>query len=137
MLINGYFPCDTQSANFDGTELLKTLQDMKILIEASDCSNIFFAGDLNCHFERNNKFTKLIKNFIDEIPLNVLWNEVHRNENITEVEFTYSFMNESNIYFSTIDHFLVNDWVLMAVEEAGAPHLQDNFSNHCPILCKL
>ena len=51
LVINAYFPCDPRADNFDDTELISLLADMKSLINQSQCTNVLLAADLNCHFE--------------------------------------------------------------------------------------
>ena len=50
LVINAYFPCDPRTDNFDDTELISLLADMKSLINQSQCTNVLLAADLNCHF---------------------------------------------------------------------------------------
>ena len=137
LVINGYFPCDVQTDNFDDTELIKTLQDMRAMIVSSDCQNVLFSGDLNCHFQRSNKFTKIIENVLNDIPLKIMWQECYRNNSIQDVDYTYCFMTDVNASFLTIDHFQLNEKLLESVIEAGVIHITTNLSNHSPIFCKI
>ena len=130
LVINGYFPCDPRTDNFDETELLETLEDVKSIVENAECQNVVFSGDLNSHFERNNKFTKIIETIIAEIPLKILWNESYCNDKIQEVPHTYAFLTENEGHFSRIDHFLVTERLVGLVNEAGVLNLSENLSNH-------
>ena len=57
LIINAYFPCDPQVEDFNDSELLTVLTDIQALIREAQCSDIILAGDLNCHFLRQSKFT--------------------------------------------------------------------------------
>ena len=73
LVINTYFPCDPRSASSDFIELTELLGDLESLISNVEFTNILISGDLNCHFQRNSKFTTIIKHWLDEYNLQVLW----------------------------------------------------------------
>ena len=61
LILNGYFPCDPRVDNFDDTELLTLLAEIKSVAQQAACPNVFLAADLNCHFNRGTRFTNLVK----------------------------------------------------------------------------
>ena len=52
LLLNSYFPCDPRQVNFNETELLTLLADMKNILLQEKCIFNLILGDLNCHFLR-------------------------------------------------------------------------------------
>ena len=73
VVINTYFPCDPRTNNFDDAELLNVLEEIQYLIENSNTSSVLLAGDLNCHFGRNTRFTNIVKTFFEERNLYIFW----------------------------------------------------------------
>ena len=67
LVLNVYFPCDPRVNNFDDTEVLTLLADIKTAIGTSHCHHILLCGDLNCHFERYNRYTNTVKDFLEDI----------------------------------------------------------------------
>ena len=60
LIINSYFPGDPRTNNFNDTELITLLADIRIAITESNCNNVLFAADLNCHFSRNLTLSEII-----------------------------------------------------------------------------
>ena len=50
LLLNTYFPCDPRRANFDESELINLLADIKSILHEERCINNLILGDLNYHF---------------------------------------------------------------------------------------
>ena len=61
LIINAYFPCDPKIDDFNDSDILTALSDIQLLIRQSNCSDILIAGDLNCHFSRQTRFTNLVR----------------------------------------------------------------------------
>ena len=137
LVVNSYFPGDPRTENFDDTELLTLLTDIRLSVRESDCHNILLAGDLNCHFLRNNRFTNTVKNFLEDSSLIIFWENRGENQNIKNVDYTH--INTANKIpaFSSIDHFAGSQRVFQSVAEAGVVHSGDNCSNHSAIYTKL
>ena len=132
LLINTYFPCDPRIDNFDDTELINLLSDIKVLIENSGCTNVLLTGDLNIHFERSTRFTQIVLNQLEDLQLNLLWHQPEYS-----VDYTYSCMQNNNLHFSTIDHFALSKRMLDSVFEGGVIHSGENLSKHSAICLKL
>ena len=130
IIINCYFPCDTQNNNFNETELIKCLEDITNIISSHPNHKVIIAGDLNCDFIRNTAFVNIIRDFIMDKNLTDVWWSF-------PVDFTYSFTNRNRVSHSTIDHFLISDTIQPCVNEASVIHLGDNLSNHEPIFLSL
>ena len=135
VIINCYFPVDTQSANMDITELLQCLQDVQYIMDLCEDDPVFImTGDLNADFNRNTIFVQLVKTFLLNNNLDTLWNKFG-------CDYTYSFSKTVNglnrTYFSVIDHFCVSSNFVTNCLEAAPLHSPDNLSNHVPIILKL
>ena len=137
LILNTYFPCDPRTANFDDTELLKLLSDIQNTIINSNCGNIWLAGDLNAHFLRNNRFTNLVKDYLEELRLYLLWENIDQLESIQDIDYTHMFSANGILSFSTIDHFAYSRRLLTKLYEARVIHSGENTSNHSAIFARL
>ena len=139
LLINCYFPCDPRKENYDDEELLTTLADIRSLILNSNCDNILLAGDLNCHFDRQNSFTSTVHDAFNDLGLMVLWNNADNNPDhfIQTVDYTYLSKSDTVVSCSTIDHFGASRNLYMEVKEAGVIHNGENLSPHSAIYVKI
>ena len=124
LLINTYFPCDPQQANFNENELLSVLTEMKTKMVEEKCTFNLVLGDLNCHFLRQTGFTNLIENFFQEINFKVFWENPDQDENhlIQSIDFTNCQTRNNQMSTSTIDHFVSNERMFNCVAEAGVIH---------------
>ena len=133
IFINVYFPVDQRNGEID--ELMKVLQDIKYFLDmCNDQCKVFLMGDLNTDFNRDTIFVNHVKDFIDDNNLTSVWNKF-------DCDFSYSHTKTLNgtetTYFSTIDHFCVNNELLGDCLEAFPLHSPENLSNHEPILLKM
>ena len=134
VFINVYFPTDPRVNNFDDTILLQTLQDINfVLNQCQPHFKITILGDLNADFGRNTHFVNIVRNFMALNNLSGLWD-------LFECDFTFSQQQcrngQEKIYYSTLDHFLVNEHMTQITYHASVLHLGENLSNHNPILMK-
>ena len=67
LLINCYMPCDPQSDQFDDTEVVGVLGDIRSLMLSSNCEKIILVGDLNSHFDRYSRFTNIVADNLDDL----------------------------------------------------------------------
>ena len=135
LVINTYFPNDPQTVDFDDGELLRTLEDIKYLInEIDDTYTIIMMGDLNTDFRRNTTYVDIVKDFCDEVNIETVWSSY-------PCEFTYYHerlqANRTIVSKSVIDHFCVSSHSMISVKEAQPLNIKDNRSNHDPIFLKL
>ena len=135
ILINAYFPTDPRTNNFDDTELVKVLQDIKYILDQCEGGyQVILMGDLNASFSRNSHFTLMVKNFLDENNLLTVWSKF-------PCDYTYSqtreHLGQITTSYSTIDHFCVDSENIIACESAASMHMGDNLSCHSPIMLKL
>ena len=137
LVINTYFPCDPRTLNFDDRELMTLLTDIQNIIQQSSLTNVWLAGDLNCHFLRNTTFTKLVKDYFLEIGLHLLWENRDQLDHLSPVDYTFMSKANGTLSFSTIDHFACTRRVFPSILEAGAIHSGENPSNHSAIFAKL
>ena len=119
IIVNCYFPTDTQDNNFDDWELIKCLETLSGIITAYPNHHILIGGDINCDFSRQTPFVNKIRDFTLNSNLGAAWWSFL-------IDFTYSF--SSNIHnrtsFSCIDHFLYND--SLQGKDAAVINLGDN-----------
>ena len=134
LVINTYFPCDLRSASSDFIELTELLGDLESLISNVEFTNILISGDLNCHFQRNSKFTTIIKHWLDEYNLQVLWSL--DDDRIEPVDYTFINTSIETTACSTIDPFVVSPRMVNGLLSAGVVHDTSNVSNHSPIYAK-
>ena len=140
LILNSYFPCDPRNDHFDETEVITLLEEINLVSRKSSCSHIILLGELNCHFQRNNRFTNLVRNYLeDEMGLTIMWEHpvVEPYSLIQPVDYTHLSLVRSVPAYSTIDHFVVSPQVHQAVAEANVLHCGGNPSNHSPIYLKL
>lgn len=126
IVINCYFPCDTQNQNFNEWELLKCFEDIRFLIQSFPDKEVVLAGDLNTDFSRNTPFVNLVRDFVLELKLSDVWWSY-------PTDFTFTSCYNNRISYSTLDHFIVSDSIVNNISEAGTIHLGDNLSGHEPI----
>ena len=127
VFVNIYMPTDPQTNNFDDTEVVKTLQDIRYVLNLYDPSVSFvLMGDMNCDFSRNTRFVNILKDFLEEHHLMSVWDKF-------PVNFTYCHPlhnNERQFSFSTIDHFLVQENFIQNCLDGCVLHLGENLSKH-------
>ena len=139
LIINTYFPCDPRVNNFNEEELLSVLLEIKMLMNEQSCHYNLILGDFNSHFSRQSTFTNIVLDFFDEIDFNIFWENPDETQGhfIQNIDFTFQYSNNEEIFTSKIDHFAGNLNVYNAVKEAGVLHSGDNPSNHSPIYLKI
>lgn len=130
IILNCYFPCDSQNNNFNDWELIKCLEEISHVITTYPSHHIVIAGDLNCDFARDSPFVNTVRNFIMNSQLTVAWW-------LYPIDFTYSFCHNNRSSFSTIDHFLFSNSSQQTIKEASVIHLGDNLSGHEPIFLSM
>ena len=134
VIINCYFPVDTQAANMDVTIIIQCLQDVQYILDLCDVDDIcIMTGDLNTDFSRNTIFVQLVKTFLSNNNLETLWNTFN-------CDYTHSFSRTVNglnrTYFSVIDHFCVSSNFKDNCIDAVPLYHPDNLSDHAPIILK-
>ena len=63
LLINTYFPTDSQSRS-DESELLVMLSDIKKILENNEFEDVVWTGDINADFSRQTQHLLIVDNFI-------------------------------------------------------------------------
>ena len=123
LLINSYFPVDTQNNRYDETELVETLQFVKKILQENQYQHVLWAGDLNADFIRKSLHTRILKTFIEEINFKIAWD-------VFQADFThYSEINGVS-HTSIIDHFLWNSDLENNISDCGVIHHPSNLSDH-------
>ena len=137
LLLNTYFPCDPRLINFDETELLTLLEEIRQVLIQEKCTYNLVLGDLNSHFHRQSTFTSLVDNFFIDLDFKIFWENPDEEHNIHRIDFTYSQTQNGQTSSSVIDHFASNGILFNSVMEAGVIHTGENPSNHSPIYTRL
>ena len=122
LLINTYFPCDSQKlvlTKAESSELQKLLSDISSLKTkySKKFDTVILAGDLNYDDNRYTGHAQSVSNILEGERLCSVWDHF-------PVDFTFS----SQTSFSTLDHFLISKTQEYIVIEAGPIHDADNLS---------
>ena len=128
LLINSYFPTDSQRNNVDNTDLLETLSNIKKTIDLNPSNSILWAGDINSDFSRNSYHTTSVQEALEELGLLKSWDKFH-------ADFTCTHDLQGQTFTSLLDHFFWNPEFSDSVLDAGVLHLAGNLSDHSPIFC--
>ena len=128
LIINTYFPQDTQNDNFDEQELLSCLTTIENLIENTIHDQVLVLGDLNCDFSRNSRFVQTVRTFSQSQELVSAW---------TWFPVDHSYSSPCSTHFSLVDHFLLSEHLGNSVLNAGVIQRGDNVSGHAPIFLEL
>ena len=134
LFINTYLPNDPRTLDFDDSQLINTLEDIKYLINLVDNSyTLVLSGDLNTDFSRDTTFVNIVRDFCNEINVDSVWNTFN-------CDYTYYHErlqnNRTIVSESVIDHFCVSFQHLNACIEASPLHIKNNQSCHDPIFLK-
>ena len=116
MLINTYFPQDPRVMDFDETELILMLEEIRKIIIDHDFNQVIWTGDINADFKRTTTFVGIIDKFIFDMGICKSWDKHH-------VDFTHASELNGVTYTSTIDHFFWNKSCNDYITDAGALHL--------------
>ena len=73
LILNVYLPTDPGTIQFNGDELIETLEVIKNVIEINQPMQVFIAGDLNTDFSRNTGHVHSVSDFVDELGLLTAW----------------------------------------------------------------
>ena len=126
--VNAYMPNDPQTALFDESETLETLQEIENIFSTAKFHDMILAGDLNMDSSRQTKYVKILSEFFMKHDLLSVWTKF-------PADFTYQ--HNTLTSFSTIDHFMVTEQFLQNCVSAAPVHRGDNRSNHSPILLQI
>ena len=131
LLINTYFPCDTQKLVLSDAEAvdLQSLLTEIISLKTKNSKKYDTAivlGDINYDNLRYTGHTQAVNNFLESERMASVWD-------FFPADFTFSSGNS----FSTIDHFFISTTQSFIILEAGPIHDPDNMSGHCPIYLKV
>ena len=126
--INSYFPTDSQTLQFDNTELVGLLEEAERIMDTNEFDHVIWSGDFNFDPRRQSGFAITVSSFLERIGLVSVWDKFPVSHTHTHTDLTST---------SILDHFMVDHALLVVVEDAGAPDLGDNLLRHCPIVLKL
>ena len=128
LLINTYFPQDTQNNNFDEQELIGCLVTIENILSANVHDQALVLGDLNCDFSRNTRFVQTVRNHCESLNLASAWQ-------LFPIDYSYS--SPCMTHFSIVDHFLYSKELEQNIVHAGVLHRGDNVSGHSPVFLDL
>ena len=75
LLINSYFPTDSQRNCTDETDLLETLSHIKRVIEVTKSDTVLWVGDINSDFLRNTSHTGAVQDALQDLGLLTAWDQ--------------------------------------------------------------
>ena len=82
LVINSYFPTDPGTVAFDDSELLETLQSIKLVIDQNEFEKILWLGDINTDFIRRTGHVNCLRNCVEENQFINAWDSY-------QVDFTH------------------------------------------------
>ena len=112
LLVNSYFPCDTQTQGKEDPELLELLDIIKHSIERAGCEAVLWAGDINADFLRGTNHTDRVQETVDELNFFTAWDEY-------DIDFTSVHETGNTTSVSKIDHFFMSRSLKEQVDDAG------------------
>ena len=127
LIINSYFPSDPRTIEFDDSELIDTLSEIRNIIENNNSSSYILCGDINCDFVRNSGHVRTVRDFISDLCMVSAWDSF-------ENDFTAVYDREGVTYTSKIDHFFWNNSLTSSVEDCRSLHLLENTSDHLSLI---
>ena len=131
LLINTYFPCDSQNIvlpNDEAAELQNVLFDISSIKNkyAKKYDTSIVLGDINFDDARYTGHTLAVNTFLENERLCSSWD-------LFPIDFTFS-AGQSR---STIDHFFIPNTLQDIILEAGVIHDSENMSGHSPVFLKI
>ena len=63
LVLNSYFPQDTQNNNFDEQDLLGCLTSIENILQTNLHDQAMLLGDLNSDFSRDTRFVRIVRDF--------------------------------------------------------------------------
>ena len=131
LLINTYFPCDSQNivlSNDEAAELQNVLFDITSIKNkyAKKFDTSIVLGDINFDDSRYTGHALAVNTFLEDERLCSSWD-------LFPINFTFS----SGQSHSTIDHFFIPNTLQDFILEAGVIHDSENLSGHSPIYIKI
>ena len=120
LIINTYFPVDTQKSESSHEELLETLAEIKRLMDVTKYDILVLLGDLNMSIPRRSDHVRFISNF---------WMENNLMTVCDKIDYTCGDV--------TLDHVVIHKQHEYLVKEVKAIHTLDNNSDHDPIQVKM
>jgi hypothetical protein len=130
LVINSYFPQDSQNSEVSLSDLSTTLLSIRETINNNNFDDLIWTGYINADFRRSTIFTELVNEFTRELNIHKSWDKFF-------IDFTHANDMNGTTYTSVIDHFFWSEATDSSVVEADVLHLPNNLSDHCPIYCKL
>ena len=132
LLVNVYMPSSDNREALD--EYIDILQEISDLCIKTATQHIILGGDWNADLNRNDGRTKLFKDFMSQENL---FNPLELE--IANVQYTFSRPREGGGHpiTSTIDHFLISQNLIKAVNCYEARTLYNNCSDHVPLIMSL
>ena len=128
LVINSYFPQDTQTNNFDEQDLLGCLTSIENILQTNPHDQAILLGDLNSDFSRDTRFVRTVRDFCQTQDLHSAWT-------LFPADFSYS--SPCNKHFSLVDHFMCSKGLEECIINAGVIHRGDNVSGHSPIFLEM
>ena len=72
--------CFDPGGNFDESELLDLLAEIRRIVEVAGCQNVALQGDLNCDFSRQTHFVQIVRAFCENLDIQPIWSNPRDDE---------------------------------------------------------
>ena len=128
LILNSYFPQDTQNNSYDEQDLLGCLSTIENILQTNTHDQAMLVGDLNSDFSRDTRFVRTVKTFCAAQGLLTAWS-------LFPIDFSYC--SPCNTAFSLVDHIMFSEDLAENVINAGVIHRGDNVSGHSPVYLQL
>ena len=124
-------PCDTGTCDITKVdEFSEVLNDIYLLIQKVNPSDVVIGGDLNTEFNRRSAHPMSLQSFCDNEKL---YNA--RDQSIADVDYTYC--NYATGVTSINDHFLLTECTFRSILGVKVSNRGANLSDHDPVLIEL
>ena len=131
LFITAYMSCDTGTCDITKVdEFSEVLNDISLLIQKVNPSDVVIGGDLNTEFNRRSAHPMSLQSFCDNEKL---YNA--KDHSIADVDYTYC--NYATGVTSIIDHFLLTECTFRSILGVKVSHRGANLSDHHPVLIEL
>ena len=130
VLFNIYMPCDTRTRGLNLIKYNDILNEISVICNTIDEEYIVIAGDFNTDLDRDSFCTDSLKSFINN-------EQLYFCSDFESADVPYTFMSKGNGVQSKIDHAIVSENLCDLILQYKSLFLEDDFSDHVPILLQI
>ncbi|XP_041470482.1 uncharacterized protein LOC121420026 [Lytechinus variegatus] len=123
-----YMPCDDRCQNANLVEFQQVLNEIDILMNELNPDFACFGGDFNTDVSRDTFQTRCFLNFFADY-------HICTQDELCDFDFTFS--SKGSNHKSLIDHFVLTDSLVEALQVYECIDTVNNFSDHVAVKCQL